>query len=161
MTAVKNVDSLITAEILSLVCLRPESWTDILTCWVSRSTFRRRVMVTVLPAAGTVELGPTGAAAATGSSPCAGRGWHRRPQGGSFCQSNGQSSSCSRRSWSHRHSPASQKQKTKQNTTVRRCLLRITVTIWNSNYHPGKENLTKKTEQREAENNEADFSKSD
>lgn len=72
---------------------------------------RRRDIITFLPAAGTVEGGPPGATAATGSSPCAGHGWYRSPPGGSFCRSSGPSSYCSRGSWSHRHSPSSQNKK--------------------------------------------------
>lgn len=132
-------------------------WTDILTLVAHTplslpSMFRRHVMVTVLPAAGTVELGPTGPTAATGSSPCGSRGWHRRPPGGSYCQSNGQSSSGSQTSWSHKHSPASQKQKKTKNKNTQNktlqlegCPFGINVIAPNSSYNPGKENLAKKT----------------
>lgn len=89
------------------------------TCWHRLVTSCHRVsiisrwcdIITVLPAAGTVEGGLPGASAATGSSPCAGHGWHRSPPCGSSCRSSGLSSYCSRGSWSHRRSPSSQNKK--------------------------------------------------
>lgn len=112
-------------------------------------------VVTLRPGAGTVAGGPAGAAAATGSSPCAGHGWRRRPQGGSFCRSNGLSISGSLRSWSRRHSPASQKKKKK----TRYQMLRLLLTLHNSNDHPGKGNPTKLSRQKQmiAENQHLTF----
>lgn len=55
----------------------------------------------------TAVWGPPGAAAATESSPSAGRGWWRSPPDGSCCRSSGQSSSYSLGSWSRTRSPSS------------------------------------------------------
>lgn len=51
------------------------------------------------------------AAAATDSSPYAGRGWRRSPQGDSFCRNSGQSISCSLGSWSRTHLPRIKRQR--------------------------------------------------
>lgn len=51
------------------------------------------------------------AAAATDSSPYAGRGWRRSQQGDSFCRNSGLSISCSLGSWNRTHLPIIKRQR--------------------------------------------------